>query len=67
MDAKETLPKLPGDQAGREHISRQCWANSDQVTLSKFQVTFVEKVMVGWAEEGYEVETKLTPSGGCVC
>ena len=66
-NVKGALPKLPGDQPGGEQISRQCWANPDQVTLSKFYVAFFENTMVGWAEEGFKGETKRTPSGSCGC
>ena len=66
-DAKGTLPKLPGDQPGGEQISSQCWENQDQGTLSHFHSAIVENIMVGWAEEGCEAETKVTPSGSCGC
>ena len=31
-DAKGALPKLPGDQPGREQISSQRWSSEDQDT-----------------------------------
>ena len=50
-DAKGALPKLPGDQPGREQICSQCWNSEDQDT----QTIRVKS----------ETGTKVTTSGSC--
>jgi len=62
---EKSAPSLPGDQPGREQISCQRWTNHDQGTLSQFRVAFILNTPVGWVEEGYEAETKVTSGGSC--
>src|SRR6266702_749576 len=65
VECKKGAPSLPSDQPGGDQISCQCWANHDQGTLSQFHVAFILNAVVGWAEEGCEAETKVTPGGSC--